>query len=85
MRLALTTVALLGAVWLSGCDDAPATPQALAAPVDADAAALKSAAQKECAQVTNYLPEKIQAMTPEMRALTEREYNLCVSKVGGGS
>ncbi len=85
MRFALTAVALLASAWLAACDEAPATSAAPAAAADDANAALKSGAKNECAEVTNYLPEKLAAMTPELRALTEREYNLCISKVGSGS
>ncbi len=84
MRLASVAILALAACAVAACDDVAPPTQPATSTGDPDAA-LKNAAKNECAAVTNYLPEKLAAMTPEMRALTEREYNLCVSKVGGGS
>lgn len=84
MHIALLLLAVLSAAGLSACDEAPPAPAALA-PEEAARARLQGAAERECAELTNHLPEKLEAMTPEMRSLTEREYKLCVNKVAGGS
>ena len=47
-----------------------------------EATALGEAAEKTCAEMTNYAPDKLAGMTSEMRALVTREYNSCVAKVG---
>ena len=81
MRFALFAVLALGN--LAACDDqapAPAVETPGATAVDA---ALKSAAERECATVTGYAPEKLAAESAEMRALVEREYKSCVAKVAG--
>lgn len=79
MRFALFAVLALGS--LAACDDqAPAAETPGATVVDA---ALKSAAERECATMTGYATVELAAKTPEMRALIEREYKSCVAKVAG--
>lgn len=68
---------------LAACDEpAPPPPdpvlERLAKSADP---AMQSAAEKECAEVTNYSPGKMTGMTSEMRALMQREYAACVAKV----
>jgi hypothetical protein len=78
MRLA-TILAVLA---LTGCD------QPMAAPADDApeevAAVLQTEAEKACARMTNYVPEKLQAMSAQTRALVRREFNLCVADVTKG-
>ncbi|MFT3724928.1 MAG: hypothetical protein QM773_15260 [Hyphomonadaceae bacterium] len=81
MRIALIAMLALGS--LAACDD-QAPPAAVETPgATAADAALESAAERECAQLTGYAPEKLASETPEMRALVEREYKSCVAKVTG--
>lgn len=80
MRIALLAVLALGS--LAACDEpAPSGSASQGAPADA---ALQSAAERECATVTGYEPEKLVAETAEMRALLEREFKSCVAKVTSG-
>lgn len=80
MRIALLAVLALGS--LAACDEpVPAASDAPGAPADA---ALQGAAERECATLTGYAPEKLAAETAEMRALLEREYKSCVAKVTAG-
>jgi hypothetical protein len=71
-------LALLALVSFGACDDQAAAPAAPAAQPDA---ALQSAAERECATMTGYAPEKLATKSSEMRALVEREYKSCVAKV----
>lgn len=81
MRFALFAVLMLGG--LSACDDQAPAPAAETPGATVVDAALRSAAERECATMTGYAPEKLAAETPEMRALVEREYKSCVAKVAG--
>jgi hypothetical protein len=78
MRFVVTIYAL---VCLGGCDaQPPADPVPSQVP---EVSALEDAAKTSCAELTNYRPDRLASMTPEMRALVVREYNLCVAKVSG--
>lgn len=81
MRFTLFAVLALGS--LAACDDQARAPAAETPGATVVDAALKSAAERECATMTGYAPEKLAAKTPEMRALVEREYKSCVAKVAG--
>lgn len=73
----IVTICALGC--LGGCDaQPPADSMSSKAP---DVAAIEDAAKTSCAELTNYLPERLARMTPEVQALVAREYNLCVEKV----
>ena len=74
---------MLGAIAaLAACEpDAPPAPDPTMAG-GREATALGEAAEKTCAEMTNYAPDKLAGMTSEMRALVTREYNSCVAKVG---
>ncbi len=71
--------ALLALLALAACD--AASPPAPSAPETIADVAMKSAAEKECAQMTGYSPGKLQAQTAEMQALVTREYASCVARV----
>ena len=80
MRRAL----ILVCVALGACDETVppvSEPDPVAAHADP---AMQSAAERECAEMTNYQPAKMAGMSSEMRALVQREYALCVARVGGG-
>lgn len=81
MRLVLLLGVLAG---LAACDDAPAAPAPVVGPDGREVSALSEAAEKTCAEMTGYAPDKLGAMTTEMRALVTREYKSCVAKVGDG-
>lgn len=67
---------------LAACEpDMPTAPDPVG-PGGREVTALGEAAEKTCAEVTGYAPDKLPAMTSEMRALVTREYNSCVAKVG---
>jgi hypothetical protein len=77
-------IALIALLALAACDEA-ATPASSAPEVGGNVdVAMQSAAEKECAQMTGYSAEKLQATTAEMKALLEREYKSCVAKVTAG-
>lgn len=80
MRLVLMLGLLAG---LSACDEEPKAPLVLG-PDGREASALTEAAEKTCSEMTGYAPDKLGAMTTEMRALVTREYTSCVSSVGRG-
>ena len=80
-RIALLAVLALGS--LTACDDQAAVSAADTPGAAAADAALKSAAERECARMTGCAPEKLATETPEMRALVEREFKSCVAKVSG--
>ena len=72
----------LSSASLAACGEA-VTP----APVEADdaaTAALKGAAEQECAELTNYSPKSLETMNAEMQALTTREFKSCVEAVTRG-
>lgn len=76
MRRALILVCLA----LAACDDpVPSVPDPVLA--NHTDPAMKSAAERQCAEMTNFEPSKMSGMTSEMRALMQREYALCVEKV----
>lgn len=75
--------ALLALLALAACDETAPAPTGPDGGGNSDVA-MQSAAEKECAQMTGYSPEKLQAATAEMRALLEREYKSCVAKVTAG-
>ena len=79
MRLLVMLGAIAG---LAACEpDAPPAP----APVGADGrevTPLGEAAEKTCAEMTGYGPDKLSTMTSEMKSLVTREYKDCVAKVG---
>jgi hypothetical protein len=70
---------------LGACDDAGPGPQAHEPPIARANPAMESAAERECAEMTDYQPAKLAGMSSEMRALMQREYALCVGKVSGGN
>lgn len=76
-------IALLALLTLAACDQALA-PAPSAAEAGGDAA-MKNAAEKECAQMTGYSPERLRSETAEMQALVTREYNSCVARVAGAN
>ena len=79
MRLLVMLGAIAG---LAACEpDAPPTHD-LPAYGGREPTALGEAAEKTCAEMTNYAPDKLAAMSSEMRALVTREYNNCVAEVG---
>lgn len=70
---------------LAACDDAaPPSPASASAAQSANEAAMKSAAERECAELTNYSPKSLEAMSAEMQALTTREFKSCVEAVTRG-
>jgi len=81
-RFVLLAALALGS--LAACDEQAPTPVPETSGAAADAA-LRSAAERECAQMTGHAPETLAAQTAEMRALVEREYKSCVAKVTGPS
>lgn len=46
---------------------------------------MQSEAEKACAEMTNYSPEKLRRKPVETQALTRREYDLCVRSVASDS
>ncbi len=76
MKLRLTVCAL---VCLGACDAQP--PANLVPSKAPEVLSLEAAAKTSCAELTNYFPDRLASMTPEMQALVTREYNLCVAKV----
>lgn len=78
-------IALLALLALAACDEtAPGAPVPVAQ-VKPDEATMQAAAEQECAQMTGYAPDKSTSQTPEMQALVEREYKLCVENVTKGT
>jgi len=76
-------VAFLAVFALAACE--PETPPAGSTGAGESAAVGRSAhvaAERECAELTGYAPEKLAAMTSEMQALVTREYKSCVAEVG---
>lgn len=75
----------LSSASLAACGEAvtPAPVEAAGAP-DAAAAALKGAAEQQCAELTNYSPKSLETMSAEMQALTTREFKACVEAVTRG-
>lgn len=76
-------LALLAVLTLAACE--PEAPPAASGGAGEGLAADRSAhvaAERECAELTGYAPEKLPAMTSEMQALVTREYKSCVAEVG---
>ncbi len=76
-------VAFLALFALAACE--PETPPAGSTGAGESAAVDRSAyvaAERECAELTGYAPEKLPAMASEMPALVTREYKSCVAEVG---
>lgn len=76
---------ILSSVSLAACGEAvtPA-PAATAGAPDANAAALKAAGEKECAELTGYSAEGVKTMSAELQALVTREFKSCVEAVTRG-
>ncbi len=72
----------LSSASLAACGEA-VTPAPVEA-ADAATAALKGAAEQECAELTNYSPKSLETMNAEMQALTTREFKSCVEVVTRG-
>lgn len=77
-------VALVALFLLSACEPAPQSPGPTVSQENATAdQSTHVAAERECAELTGYAPDKLSAMTSEMQALVTREYKSCVAEVGG--
>lgn len=76
---------ILSSVSLAACSEpvTPAPVETAGAP-DAAIAALKTAAEQECSELTNYSPKSLETMNAEMKALTTREFKSCVDAVTRG-
>lgn len=81
MRALVAVILCAGA--LAACDE-QVTPAPASGGREARAAALKGAAEQECAELTRYSPDALQTMSAEMQALVTREYKSCVDAVTRG-
>ncbi|MEQ1781085.1 MAG: hypothetical protein ABMA14_06990 [Hyphomonadaceae bacterium] len=55
--------------------------QAADAPAEPAKSVMQTEAEKACAGMTGYSPEKLQGKSVETQALMRREYDLCVKSV----
>jgi hypothetical protein len=82
MRAFVAVILCFGA--LAACDEGVTPASSSITPEAANTAAMKSAAEDECAVMTNHTPDKLRTMTAEMQELVTREYKSCVDTVTRG-
>lgn len=83
MRAIVAAVLCAGA--FAACDDEVTPASSPATREAANTAAMKSAAEEECAELTRYSPDALRTMSAEMQALVTREYKSCVESVTRGA
>jgi len=82
MRAVIAVILCAGA--LTGCDEGATPASSSAVREAANAAAMKDAAEQECAELTRYSPDALKTMSAEMQTLVTREYKSCVESVTRG-
>lgn len=82
MRAIVAAILCAGA--LAACDGEVTSASSTATREAANTAAMKSAAEQECAELTRYSPDALKTMSAEMQALVTREYKSCVDSVTRG-
>lgn len=82
MRAVVAVILCAGA--LVACDEGVTPTSSSGGREAANAAALKDAAEQECAELTRYSPEALKTMSAEMQTLVTREYKSCVESVTRG-
>lgn len=82
MRAVVAVILCAGA--LAACDEGVTPASSSGTREAANAAAMKDAAEQECAELTRYSPAALKTMSAEMQALVTREYKSCVDAVTRG-